>query len=213
MCIFIATHIYCISVQYDSQRLYIYASFFFFFKQKTAYEMQRGLVGSEMCIRDRFYIIKQYSIQIFQDELALEARVKKKIELYKYLKKETDYVCEIVDMETLELTKKINNLENVTCEIWMKSSGKDLMSYRNEANRETQDLINVVCLSAMAIGTVHHLGIFHGYIFPKNLNYDNSNLQLLGFDIFSQINSQRLIDNYRTILDSKRKGFSEAFFS
>eukprot|EP00831_Metopus_contortus_P004533 TRINITY_DN11680_c0_g1_i1.p1 TRINITY_DN11680_c0_g1~~TRINITY_DN11680_c0_g1_i1.p1 ORF type:complete len:159 (+),score=54.21 TRINITY_DN11680_c0_g1_i1:45-521(+) len=27
---------------------------FFFFKQKTAYEMQRGLVGSEMCIRDRY---------------------------------------------------------------------------------------------------------------------------------------------------------------
>ena len=25
----------------------------FFFKQKTAYEMQRSLVGSEMCIRDR----------------------------------------------------------------------------------------------------------------------------------------------------------------
>eukprot|EP00831_Metopus_contortus_P035274 TRINITY_DN28090_c0_g2_i1.p2 TRINITY_DN28090_c0_g2~~TRINITY_DN28090_c0_g2_i1.p2 ORF type:complete len:102 (+),score=24.95 TRINITY_DN28090_c0_g2_i1:62-367(+) len=30
--------------------------FFFFFKQKTAYEMQRGLVGSEMCIRDSLYI-------------------------------------------------------------------------------------------------------------------------------------------------------------
>eukprot|EP00831_Metopus_contortus_P017398 TRINITY_DN17330_c0_g3_i1.p1 TRINITY_DN17330_c0_g3~~TRINITY_DN17330_c0_g3_i1.p1 ORF type:complete len:258 (-),score=53.76 TRINITY_DN17330_c0_g3_i1:440-1213(-) len=30
------------------------ACLFFFFKQKTAYEMQRGLVGSEMCIRDRF---------------------------------------------------------------------------------------------------------------------------------------------------------------
>jgi len=26
---------------------------FFFFKQKTAYEMLRGLVGSGMCIRDR----------------------------------------------------------------------------------------------------------------------------------------------------------------
>ena len=25
----------------------------FFFKQKTAYEMLRSLVGSEMCIRDR----------------------------------------------------------------------------------------------------------------------------------------------------------------
>ena len=29
----------------------------FFFKQKTAYEMQRGLVGSEMCIRDRSTIV------------------------------------------------------------------------------------------------------------------------------------------------------------
>ena len=26
--------------------------FFFFFKQKTAYEIGSGLVGSEMCIRD-----------------------------------------------------------------------------------------------------------------------------------------------------------------
>ena len=32
--------------------------FFFFFKQKTAYEMLRSLVGSEMCIRDS-YIIDQ----------------------------------------------------------------------------------------------------------------------------------------------------------
>eukprot|EP00831_Metopus_contortus_P058721 TRINITY_DN5084_c0_g1_i1.p2 TRINITY_DN5084_c0_g1~~TRINITY_DN5084_c0_g1_i1.p2 ORF type:complete len:210 (-),score=37.65 TRINITY_DN5084_c0_g1_i1:24-602(-) len=32
---------------------FILLFFFFFFKQKTAYEMQRGLVGSEMCIRDR----------------------------------------------------------------------------------------------------------------------------------------------------------------
>ena len=28
----------------------------FFFKQKTAYEILRCLVGSEMCIRDRFEI-------------------------------------------------------------------------------------------------------------------------------------------------------------
>eukprot|EP00831_Metopus_contortus_P067872 TRINITY_DN60618_c0_g1_i1.p2 TRINITY_DN60618_c0_g1~~TRINITY_DN60618_c0_g1_i1.p2 ORF type:complete len:139 (+),score=18.26 TRINITY_DN60618_c0_g1_i1:47-463(+) len=32
---------------------FFFCGFFFFFKQKTAYEMQRGLVGSEMCIRDR----------------------------------------------------------------------------------------------------------------------------------------------------------------
>ena len=32
---------------------------FFFFKQKTAYEMLRSLVGSEMCIRDRVNSIKK----------------------------------------------------------------------------------------------------------------------------------------------------------
>ena len=30
--------------------------FFFFFKQKTAYEIMPSLVGSEMCIRDSGYI-------------------------------------------------------------------------------------------------------------------------------------------------------------
>eukprot|EP00825_Cyclidium_porcatum_P026826 TRINITY_DN2882_c0_g1_i1.p1 TRINITY_DN2882_c0_g1~~TRINITY_DN2882_c0_g1_i1.p1 ORF type:complete len:139 (+),score=39.77 TRINITY_DN2882_c0_g1_i1:26-442(+) len=31
--------------------------FFFFFKQKTAYEIMPSLVGSEMCIRDRYFIL------------------------------------------------------------------------------------------------------------------------------------------------------------
>ena len=34
-------------------QLMVYCFVFFFFKQKTAYEIQYGLVGSEMCIRDR----------------------------------------------------------------------------------------------------------------------------------------------------------------
>ena len=33
--------------------------FFFFFKQKTAYEMLRSLVGSEMCIRDSQVILSK----------------------------------------------------------------------------------------------------------------------------------------------------------
>ena len=33
----------------------------FFFKQKTAYEMLRSLVGSEMCIRDRYYKILKWN--------------------------------------------------------------------------------------------------------------------------------------------------------
>ena len=35
--------------------------FFFFFKQKTAYEIMPSLVGSEMCIRDRVWVIYKYS--------------------------------------------------------------------------------------------------------------------------------------------------------
>ena len=35
----------------------MYVFFFFFFKQKTAYEIRLSLVGSEMCIRDRFNVI------------------------------------------------------------------------------------------------------------------------------------------------------------
>ena len=34
--------------------------FFVFFKQKTAYEMLRSLVGSEMCIRDRPTVVLSY---------------------------------------------------------------------------------------------------------------------------------------------------------
>ena len=39
----------------------VFVIFFFFFKQKTAYDMLRSLVGSEMCIRDsnKSYYIKR----------------------------------------------------------------------------------------------------------------------------------------------------------
>ena len=33
--------------------------FFFFFEQKTAYEMLRSLVGSEMCIRDSVRTVRR----------------------------------------------------------------------------------------------------------------------------------------------------------
>ena len=38
----------------------VYAGGFFFFKQKTAYEMLRSLVGSEMCIRDSHRPVTSY---------------------------------------------------------------------------------------------------------------------------------------------------------
>ena len=49
--------------------LYFLFCFVFFFKQKTAYEMLRSLVGSEMCIRDR------KNVGIFQRFFQLKARL------------------------------------------------------------------------------------------------------------------------------------------
>ena len=37
-------------------RVGLFLGFFFFFKQKTAYEISACLVGSEMCIRDRCFL-------------------------------------------------------------------------------------------------------------------------------------------------------------
>ena len=41
--------------------------FFFFFKQKTAYEISACLVGSEMCIRDRSGATDVLSYSIYRD--------------------------------------------------------------------------------------------------------------------------------------------------
>src|SRR5665648_169016 len=42
--------------------------FFFFFKQKTAYEIMPSLVGSEMCIRDRFGTDENFDVIINPDK-------------------------------------------------------------------------------------------------------------------------------------------------
>ncbi len=51
---------------------------FFFFKQKTAYEISACLVGSEMCIRDRTTRVSLYSPGCpgthFVDQVGLELR-------------------------------------------------------------------------------------------------------------------------------------------
>ncbi len=41
-------------------------SLFFFFKQKTAYEFSLGLVGSEMCIRDRTTRVSRERLFFFE---------------------------------------------------------------------------------------------------------------------------------------------------
>ena len=51
--------------------MFVYMSIviFFFFKQKTAYEMLRSLVGSEMCIRDRAHTLQEI-LTIKSDDVA-----------------------------------------------------------------------------------------------------------------------------------------------
>eukprot|EP00831_Metopus_contortus_P082865 TRINITY_DN9051_c0_g1_i7.p1 TRINITY_DN9051_c0_g1~~TRINITY_DN9051_c0_g1_i7.p1 ORF type:complete len:129 (+),score=31.14 TRINITY_DN9051_c0_g1_i7:81-467(+) len=64
----------CICWLSDVQlQLFFVSFFFFFFKQKTAYEMQRGLVGSEMCIRDRYMgeWVQYGNINLLKDALSL----------------------------------------------------------------------------------------------------------------------------------------------
>ncbi len=45
-----------------NERMMSNSGFFFFFKQKTAYEIGVRLVGSEMCIRDRTTGVSKWKI-------------------------------------------------------------------------------------------------------------------------------------------------------
>ena len=47
---------------------------FFFFKQKTAYEIMPSLVGSEMCIRDRLTFVRFSRAKRLEDLMVYEFR-------------------------------------------------------------------------------------------------------------------------------------------
>eukprot|EP00658_Telonema_sp_P-2_P077188 TRINITY_DN6923_c0_g3_i4.p1 TRINITY_DN6923_c0_g3~~TRINITY_DN6923_c0_g3_i4.p1 ORF type:complete len:936 (-),score=267.78 TRINITY_DN6923_c0_g3_i4:142-2949(-) len=59
--------------------LYSLYFFFFFFKQKTAYEMLRSLVGSEMCIRDSLQVLSGSEGNILEDAKAIEVLTASKV--------------------------------------------------------------------------------------------------------------------------------------
>ena len=52
--------------------IHFYFKFIFFFKQKTAYEIGSGLVGSEMCIRDRH---GTFCSAVFENEVSRESAI------------------------------------------------------------------------------------------------------------------------------------------
>eukprot|EP00831_Metopus_contortus_P053753 TRINITY_DN4516_c0_g1_i3.p2 TRINITY_DN4516_c0_g1~~TRINITY_DN4516_c0_g1_i3.p2 ORF type:complete len:169 (-),score=52.64 TRINITY_DN4516_c0_g1_i3:210-674(-) len=73
--------------------------FFFFFKQKTAYEMQRGLVGSEMCIRDSY---RTESINING------GMATKIVSMFSQISKD-QIELDIFDFKSLSVSKNIDN--------------------------------------------------------------------------------------------------------
>ena len=69
--------------------------FFFFFKQKTAYEISACLVGSEMCIRDRNGFLPKRDLYTYQLKNYLEYNLKK-----------PDYTCMIYFSENRKKLEK-----------------------------------------------------------------------------------------------------------
>ena len=54
---------------------------FFFFKQETAYELLRSLVGSEMCIRDSHRFVDPAGTEAELSEELLHGRVSLRLEV------------------------------------------------------------------------------------------------------------------------------------
>eukprot|EP00658_Telonema_sp_P-2_P017893 TRINITY_DN16989_c0_g1_i1.p1 TRINITY_DN16989_c0_g1~~TRINITY_DN16989_c0_g1_i1.p1 ORF type:complete len:363 (+),score=71.60 TRINITY_DN16989_c0_g1_i1:85-1173(+) len=92
--------------------------FFFFFKQKTAYEMLRSLVGSEMCIRDRVILDMCKANNLVEEQAFLITRMGSKdeglkllVEGLKNVKKAIDLIKEFPsDRDQKELFERLVSL-------------------------------------------------------------------------------------------------------
>eukprot|EP00831_Metopus_contortus_P082660 TRINITY_DN8988_c0_g1_i3.p1 TRINITY_DN8988_c0_g1~~TRINITY_DN8988_c0_g1_i3.p1 ORF type:complete len:120 (+),score=49.94 TRINITY_DN8988_c0_g1_i3:63-422(+) len=82
---------------------FLWFFFFFFFKQKTAYEMQRGLVGSEMCIRDRVSTQSTWGTEAYQSRI--DELIKEQTDLKNQLDENEEKVA--------DLEAKINQIPEV----------------------------------------------------------------------------------------------------
>eukprot|EP00831_Metopus_contortus_P041970 TRINITY_DN33047_c0_g1_i1.p2 TRINITY_DN33047_c0_g1~~TRINITY_DN33047_c0_g1_i1.p2 ORF type:complete len:103 (+),score=36.09 TRINITY_DN33047_c0_g1_i1:87-395(+) len=81
---------------------------FFFFKQKTAYEMQRGLVGSEMCIRDSLCGEQKKIEQLSAEIVELKSQIPSP---------DLQTVCETKNKTIEELTTAMQNQDKVLGEM------------------------------------------------------------------------------------------------
>eukprot|EP01017_Pseudomicrothorax_dubius_P039098 TRINITY_DN5953_c0_g1_i3.p1 TRINITY_DN5953_c0_g1~~TRINITY_DN5953_c0_g1_i3.p1 ORF type:complete len:134 (+),score=45.91 TRINITY_DN5953_c0_g1_i3:1-402(+) len=105
---------------------------FFFFKQKTAYEMLRSLVGSEMCIRDR------YEAELNSQHEAYEKKLK---ELREIVRKAKDKDDNLVEQDVLQrLKERVVNLESEINDL--KNEKKYISDLKQRSDEEKNKLLN-----------------------------------------------------------------------
>ncbi|WP_194941812.1 hypothetical protein, partial [Campylobacter coli] len=85
---------------------------FFFFKQKTAYEMLRSLVGSEMCIRDSPYL-STITVEIIQKIYLYGLQDRYQAIVASFV---TDYLKELTS-KTIQLQESKQLITNQTTQI------------------------------------------------------------------------------------------------
>eukprot|EP00658_Telonema_sp_P-2_P060949 TRINITY_DN4971_c0_g1_i2.p1 TRINITY_DN4971_c0_g1~~TRINITY_DN4971_c0_g1_i2.p1 ORF type:complete len:419 (+),score=179.62 TRINITY_DN4971_c0_g1_i2:71-1327(+) len=139
--------------------------FFFFFKQKTAYEMLRSLVGSEMCIRDREKDARIAALQRERDERAVgEEQAKQELERSQAeaADKITQLEGRLTDMVSSEEARaKDKEISFLQAEVnKLKDSVMDTTTMAEEAMEHSNDAEAVMAMQAEIEGSskrIEHL--------------------------------------------------------
>ena len=128
--------------------------FFFFFKQKTAYEISACLVGSEMCIRDRYYI-DEFHLLLKEEQTAAYS-----VEIWKRFRKWGGIPTGITqNVKDLLSSREVENIfEN-----------SDFVYMLNQAQGDREILAKQLNISQQQMTYVTHSEAGEGLIFYGNV--------------------------------------------
>eukprot|EP00831_Metopus_contortus_P012708 TRINITY_DN15112_c0_g1_i1.p1 TRINITY_DN15112_c0_g1~~TRINITY_DN15112_c0_g1_i1.p1 ORF type:complete len:235 (+),score=43.39 TRINITY_DN15112_c0_g1_i1:66-770(+) len=150
--------------------------FFFFFKQKTAYEMQRGLVGSEMCIRDRY-------------QRRVHGSLSNIVNYSSYFSIKSDSITERIEIQNPVLNS------NRIFQYYMDLLERSVLSAKNEALMKNYiDLLYEFCKNEYFLESdKKNTGKNLIFIYePLNSYMVNVDIQLIGFSKLSNIPTEAL---------------------
>eukprot|EP00831_Metopus_contortus_P008478 TRINITY_DN13250_c0_g1_i2.p1 TRINITY_DN13250_c0_g1~~TRINITY_DN13250_c0_g1_i2.p1 ORF type:complete len:386 (+),score=72.07 TRINITY_DN13250_c0_g1_i2:121-1278(+) len=153
--------------------------------------MQRGLVGSEMCIRDR--------------------STQSTWELSKILTKHTPYVEQILEVQASTSILK-DSKKYIITEVLSKYGGKNIMELRDKNKLANDEILEVVFQSALALTTAHTLGYFHCNIRPENMLFHEGKFQFINFDTINQRNTTSLIRRLKEKLENDLQKNSKVYY-